>query len=74
MSSHSVSNNDRTQEVEAAASANISPQDSDASTLGDRLNVIQIDVLELDRDDAMALEAESGLFGHLPELDSMAVA
>ena len=74
MSSHAVSHNDRTQDVEAAASANISPQDTDASTLGDRLKVILIDVLDLDRDDAMALTEESGLFGHLPELDSMAVA
>ncbi|MEM6856384.1 MAG: phosphopantetheine-binding protein [Pseudomonadota bacterium] len=32
------------------------------------------DVLGLDLADAEALTPESGLFGHLPELDSMAVA
>ncbi|MEM7700432.1 MAG: phosphopantetheine-binding protein [Pseudomonadota bacterium] len=35
---------------------------------------ILADVLGLDKEDADALTAESGLFGHLPELDSMAVA
>lgn len=35
---------------------------------------ILADVLGLDPEDANALEAQSGLFGHLPELDSMAVA
>lgn len=39
-----------------------------------RLKSILADVLGLDKEDADALTAESGLFGHLPELDSMAVA
>ncbi|MEE4288744.1 MAG: acyl carrier protein [Erythrobacter sp.] len=38
------------------------------------LKQIIADVLGLAREDAMALTPESGLFGHLPELDSMAVA
>ena len=32
------------------------------------------DVLGIDAEDAEALDEDSGLFGHLPELDSMAVA
>ena len=52
---------------------------ADAPTTGEattetRLKSILADVLGLDQDDADALTMESGLFGHLPELDSMAVA
>ena len=43
---------------------------SDAS----ELKRILTDVLGLDAEDAEALTPDSGLFGHLPELDSMAVA
>ncbi|MEO0590048.1 MAG: acyl carrier protein [Pseudomonadota bacterium] len=39
-----------------------------------QLKRILSDVLGLDPEDAQALTPESGLFGHLPELDSMAVA
>ena len=39
-----------------------------------QLKSILSDVLGLDAEDAQALTPESGLFGHLPELDSMAVA
>ena len=38
------------------------------------LKSIIADVLGIDAEQASALTAESGLFGHLPELDSMAVA
>ena len=38
------------------------------------LKALIADVLGLDPARAHALEASSGLFGHLPELDSMAVA
>lgn len=38
------------------------------------LKSILADVLGISREDAEALNRESGLFGHLPELDSMAVA
>lgn len=38
------------------------------------LKQILADVLGISSEDAMALTPESGLFGHLPELDSMAVA
>ena len=38
------------------------------------LKALIADVLGLDPARADALEASSGLFGHLPELDSMAVA
>ncbi len=38
------------------------------------LRNIIIDVLALDEDQVAEFDGESGLFGHLPELDSMAVA
>lgn len=38
------------------------------------LRAILRDVLGLSTERASALEPDSGLFGHLPELDSMAVA
>lgn len=38
------------------------------------LKSIIADVLGIDANHAAELNAESGLFGHLPELDSMAVA
>lgn len=38
------------------------------------LKAILVDVLGLDSADVDEFEGETGLFGHLPELDSMAVA
>ncbi|WP_390583147.1 phosphopantetheine-binding protein [Erythrobacter sp. MTPC3] len=38
------------------------------------LKSILVDVLGIDPDDAATFDADTGLFGHLPELDSMAVA
>ena len=38
------------------------------------LKTILVDVLGLDADDVDAFDGDTGLFGHLPELDSMAVA
>ncbi|WP_298305542.1 acyl carrier protein [uncultured Erythrobacter sp.] len=42
--------------------------------LDSELKSIIADVLGIDAEQAEALNEESGLFGHLPELDSMAVA
>jgi len=42
--------------------------------LDSELKSIIADVLGLEAEQAEALTEESGLFGHLPELDSMAVA
>lgn len=39
-----------------------------------RLKAILVDVLGLDESAVAAFDADTGLFGHLPELDSMAVA
>lgn len=39
-----------------------------------KLKSILADVLGLETQDTEALTSESGLFGHMPELDSMAVA
>lgn len=38
------------------------------------LRAVLCDVLGLDPDDVEAFDNDTGLFGHLPELDSMAVA
>jgi len=45
-----------------------------ASDTDDLLRAILSDVLGLKRERVDAFTAETGLFGHLPELDSMAVA
>lgn len=42
--------------------------------LDEELKSIIADVLGIDGEQADALDDDSGLFGHLPELDSMAVA
>jgi acyl carrier protein len=42
--------------------------------LDSELKSIISDVLGIDADQVSAMEDDSGLFGHLPELDSMAVA
>lgn len=42
--------------------------------LDDELKAILSDVLGIAREDTAAFGPETGLFGHLPELDSMAVA
>ena len=44
------------------------------AALDTALKSIIADVLGIDADQADELDADSGLFGHLPELDSMAVA
>lgn len=44
------------------------------AALDSELKSIIADVLGIDAEQADAFDAESGLFGHLPELDSMAVA
>ncbi|MEM7688281.1 MAG: acyl carrier protein [Pseudomonadota bacterium] len=48
--------------------------DTATASTEERLKSILSDVLGLDADDAQSLTLDSGLFGHLPELDSMAVA
>lgn len=62
--------------------ANAGPLNSDApesdqsraEALDSELKSIIADVLGIDSDEANELTEDSGLFGHLPELDSMAVA
>lgn len=44
------------------------------AALDTELKSVIADVLGIDAEQADALDADSGLFGHLPELDSMAVA
>ena len=42
--------------------------------IDDKLRAILVDVLSLEEERVAGFDAETGLFGHLPELDSMAVA
>ena len=56
-------------QVESRAS-----ESSETMNAETQLKSILGDVLGLNTADAEAMTAESGLFGHLPELDSMAVA
>jgi acyl carrier protein len=53
--------------------ANIDSAEGEAA-LDRELKSLIADVLGLDREQAAGFDAETGLFGHLPELDSMAVA
>ena len=46
----------------------------DRAAIDRELKAIIADVLGIDAGQAAAMGADSGLFGHLPELDSMAVA
>lgn len=48
--------------------------DMDHQAVDRELKALIADVLGIDPARAAAFEADSGLFGHLPELDSMAVA
>jgi len=47
---------------------------TDRAAMDAELKSILADVLGIDSEQANAMDADSGLFGHLPELDSMAVA
>ncbi len=49
-------------------------QSSGTDDTATELKSILVDVLGIDSDEASEFTAETGLFGHLPELDSMAVA
>ena len=50
------------------------PTGPSRSELDEKLRAILTDVLSLDPDDVAQFDNDTGLFGHLPELDSMAVA
>lgn len=47
---------------------------TEAETIENALRAILVDVLGVSRERASTFTAETGLFGALPELDSMAVA
>ncbi|MEE1876305.1 acyl carrier protein [Altererythrobacter litoralis] len=49
-------------------------RDTSLADIDRRLREILIDVLGLDAEDVAGFDGDTGLFGHLPELDSMAVA
>ncbi len=55
----------------AEAPAGLAPS---RTAIDDQLRAILCDVLGLDRERVEDFDNDTGLFGHLPELDSMAVA
>jgi acyl carrier protein len=52
----------------------VTTEPTETTTLDSELKSIIADVLGIEAEQADALDSDSGLFGHLPELDSMAVA
>jgi len=57
-----------------AETANAAPTGPSRSDIDQTLRAILCDVLGLDRQQVEGFDGDTGLFGHLPELDSMAVA
>ena len=57
-----------------AETATAEPTGPSRSAIDTTLRAILRDVLALDESQVEVLDADTGLFGHLPELDSMAVA
>ncbi len=57
-----------------AETAQAEPTGPSRSDIDQTLRAILRDVLGLDQDQVDSFTGETGLFGHLPELDSMAVA
>ncbi len=47
---------------------------ADSKSIADAVRAVLVDVLALDAARAVSFDANTGLFGSLPELDSMAVA
>lgn len=50
------------------------PTGPSRSVIDGKLRAILVDVLSLDEEEVADFHGDTGLFGHLPELDSMAVA
>ncbi|WP_424771572.1 phosphopantetheine-binding protein [Pontixanthobacter sp.] len=62
-------------DADAEASGSTSPSLAPSRHVIDtQLRAILCDVLGLDSNDVETFDSDTGLFGHLPELDSMAVA
>ena len=54
--------------------ATAEPTGPSRSAIDEQFRAILVDVLALEKDQVEEFDGETGLFGHLPELDSMAVA
>ena len=57
-----------------AQPATAEPTGPSRSAIDQKLRAILVDVLSLEKDRVEEFDMDTGLFGHLPELDSMAVA
>ncbi|MBX7540554.1 acyl carrier protein [Qipengyuania sphaerica] len=55
-------------------SATAEPTGPSRSAIDEQLRAILVDVLSLEKERVAEFDGDTGLFGHLPELDSMAVA
>ncbi len=74
MSSKPIAQEEFASHASAGRNLRIVPESSTDMSAQALLKNILADVLGLDAETADALTRESGLFGHMPELDSMAVA
>ena len=54
--------------------ATAEPTGPSRSAIDEKLRAILVDVLSLEKERVDEFDSDTGLFGHLPELDSMAVA
>lgn len=71
MSTNPVGNDNGASDCSPAKPSALAPSRAEIDA---RLKAILVAVLGIDEEQAAAMDDESGLFGHLPELDSMAVA
>jgi len=74
MSSQPIVDDELASGTNDSAELRVVPEALTQASVETRLKNILADVLGLASEDADALTLDSGLFGHLPELDSMAVA
>lgn len=74
MSSQPIVHDDFTSDTNASPDLRVVAKSETDNGAEATLKSILADVLGLEASDADALTIESGLFGHMPELDSMAVA
>ncbi|QFT78035.1 acyl carrier protein [Erythrobacter sp. THAF29] len=71
MSTNPVSSEKSAKDTAHADAASLAPSRAEIDA---KLKAILVAVLGIDEEQASQMDDDSGLFGHLPELDSMAVA
>lgn len=74
MTSNAASNDNRAETGGVSATPSQGALAPSRAGIDAKLKSILVDVLGIEADKAEQFDSETGLFGHLPELDSMAVA